>query len=202
VRFIGDSEGAVNVANLGPQYLSERGVILALGASTVSWHGANAWFEAGGMLRYSPSPNDAGRLVPDYRGGVSFTRGIGGLLARGGHGLFAETNDDGIFVSRFGNDTLLYSQNRTGYTLRSRETFGSLHAQVYWNGNATVDVLRQYWANYVETGPGVRFRFEEWRVPLRFSVDAMRGAYLVNQGNPRRPNFNDVRVGIWYAFTK
>jgi tetratricopeptide (TPR) repeat protein len=202
VRFIGDSQGALNVANLGPQYLSERGVILALGASTVPWHGANAWFEAGEMLRYSPSANDAGRLVPDYRGGVSFTRGIGGLLARGGHGLFAETNDDGIFVSRFGNDTLLYSQNRAGYTLRSREKFGSLHAQVYWNGNATVDVLRQYWANYVETGPGVRFRFEEWRVPLRFSVDAMRGAYLVNLGNPRRPNFNDVRVGIWYAFTK
>jgi tetratricopeptide (TPR) repeat protein len=202
VRFIGDSAGAVNVANLGPQYLSERGVILALGASTVSWHGANAWFEAGEMLRYSPSPGDAGRLVPDYRGGVSFTKGIGGLLARGGHGLFAETNDDGIFVSRFGNDTLLYSQNRAGYTLRSTETWGAVHAQVYWNGNATVDVLRQYWANYAETGPGVRFRFEEWRVPLRFSVDALRGAYLVNQGNPRRPNFNDVRVGIWYAFSK
>jgi tetratricopeptide (TPR) repeat protein len=202
VRFIGDSEGAVNVANLGPQYLSERGVILALGASTVAWHGANVWFEAGEMLRYSPSPNDTGRLVPDYRGGVSFTKGIGGLLARGGHGLFAETNDDGIFVSRFGNDTLLYSQNRAGYALRSREKVGSLHAQVYWNGNGTVDVLRQYWANYAETGPGVRFRFEEWRVPLRFSVEALRGAYLVNQGNPRRPNFNDVRVGIWYAFTK
>jgi hypothetical protein len=154
------------------------------------------------MLRYSPSPSDTGRLVPDYRGGVSFTKGIGGLLARGAHGLFAETNDDGIFVSRFGNDTLLYSQNRAGYTLRSTEAWGGLHAQVYWNGNATVDVLREYWANYAETGPGMRFRFEEWRVPLRFSVDAMRGAYLVNQGNPRRPNFNDVRVGIWYAFTK
>jgi len=202
VRFIGDSQGAVNVANLGPQYLSERGVILALGASTIPWHGANAWFEAGEMLRYSPSASDAGRLVPDYRGGVSFTKGIGGLLARGGHGLFAETNDDGIFVSRFGNDTLLYSQNRAGYTLRSTEAWGAIHAQVYWNGNATVDALRQYWANYAETGPGVRFRFEEWRVPLRFSIDAMRGAYLENQGNPRRPNFNDVRVGIWYAFTK
>jgi hypothetical protein len=208
MRFIGDSQGAVNVASVangGPQYLSERGVILALGASTSQYHGANAWFEAGEMLRYSPSAGDTGRLVPDYRGGVSFTKGIGGLLARGGHWLFAETNDDGIFVSRFGNDTLLYSQNRAGYTLRSMETLraiGSIHVQVYWNGNARVDVLRQYWANYAETGPGVRFRFEEWRVPLRFSIDAMRGAYLVNQGNPRRPNFNDVRVGIWYAFTK
>jgi tetratricopeptide (TPR) repeat protein len=202
VRFVGDSAGAVNLANLGPQYLSERGVILALGASTSVWHGANGWFEAGEMLRYSPSPGDAGRLVPDYRGGVSFTKGIGGVLARGAHGLFAETNDDGIFVSRFDKDTLLYSQNRAGYTLRSTEGWGGVHAQVYWNGNATVDVLRQYWANYVETGPGVRFRFEEWRVPLRFSIDAVRGAYLINQGNPRGPNFSDVRVGVWYAFTK
>jgi tetratricopeptide (TPR) repeat protein len=201
VRFIGDTQGAVNVPNLGPQYLSERGVILALGASTVPWHGANAWFEAGEMLRYSPSASDPGRLVPDYRGGVSFAKGIGGLLARGGHGLFAETNDDGIYVSRFGKDTLLYSQNRAGYTLRSAEA-GGIHAQVYWNGNVTADVLRQYWANYVETGPGVRFRFEEWRVPLRFSIDVMRGAYLINQGNPRRPNFNDVRVGIWYVSTR
>jgi tetratricopeptide (TPR) repeat protein len=202
VRFIGDSEGAVNVPNLGPQYLSERGVILALGASTNPWHGATAWFEAGEMLRYSPSASDQGRVVPDYRGGVSFTKGLGGLLARGGHGLYTETNDDGLFVSRFGNDTLLYSQNRAGYTLRSSEGFGGFHAQVYWNGNATVDALRQYWANYAETGPGVRFQFEQWRVPLRFSIDALRGAYLVNQGNPRGPNYNDVRIGIWYAFTK
>jgi hypothetical protein len=205
VRFVGDSAGAVNIANLGPQYLSERGVILALGASTTPWHGANGWFEAGEMLRYSPSPGDAGRLVPDYRGGVSFTKGIGGVLARGAHGLFAETNDDGIFVSRFDKDTLLYSQNRAGYTLRPVEGWGAvgaIHVQVYWNGNATVDALGQYWANYVETGPGLRFRFEEWRVPLRFSIDAVRGAYLINQGNPRGPNFNDVRVGVWYAFTK
>ncbi len=201
-RFIGDSTGAVNVANLGPQYLSERSVILAVGAATSRWHGANAWFEAGEMLRYSPSAGDPSRAVPDYRGGVSFTKGIGGMMARGGHGLFAETNDDGIFVSRFGRDTLLYSQNRTGYTLRSTDGMGAFHAQIHWNWNITADALGQYWANYAETGPGVRFRFEEWRVPLRFSVDALRGAYLINQGNPRGPNFNDVRVGIWYVFSK
>jgi hypothetical protein len=66
----------------------------------------------------------------------------------------------------------------------------------------TADAQGQYWANYTETGPGVRFRFDEWKVPLRFSIDGMRGAYLINEGNPRRPNFNDVRVGIWYAITK
>jgi Tfp pilus assembly protein PilF len=201
VRFIGDTEGAVNVANLGPEYLSERSVILGLGAATDSWHGATAWFEAGESLRYSPTAADPGRVVPDYRGGVAYGKGWGGLLARGGHGLFAETNDDGVYVSRFSHDMLLYSQNRTGYTFRSLEA-GGFHAQAYWNWNVTADALGQYWANYAETGPGVKFRFESLPAPVSFSVNAVRGAYLVNQGNPRRPNFNDVRVGIWYAFTK
>ena len=140
--------------------------------------------------------------MPDYRGGVAFGKGFGGLLARGGHGWFAETNDDGIYVSRFSNDTLLYSQNRTGYTLRGAEGMGGFHAQFFWNWNVTADALGQYWANYAETGPGIKFRFEAMPSPVSFSVSALRGAYLVNQGNPRGPNFNDVRVGIWYAFSR
>ena len=52
-------------------------------------------------------------------------------------------------------------------------------------------------ANTVETGPGVRFRVH----PLQFTVNFLRGAYLVNQSNPYRPNFNDIRIGVWYAFT-
>jgi tetratricopeptide (TPR) repeat protein len=194
VRFIGDARGAVNLgANLGPQYLSERSVILGLGVTTIPWKGATAWFEAGESLRYRPTPTDSGRVVPDYRGGVSFGKGIGHALAREVHGLFAETNDDGVFVSRFGNDTLLYSQNRAGYTVGGR-------AQLYWNWNATVDARGEYWANYVETGPGVRFRFDG--VPVLFSVNALRGAYLINTDNPRRPNFNDIRIGVWYAFSR
>src|SRR5208283_2907173 len=126
-RFVGDTSGAVNFANLGAQYLSERSVILGLGASTIPWHGATGWFEAGESLRYSPTTADPGRLVPDYRGGVAYAKGFGNLLARGTHGLFAETNDDGIFVSRFGDDTLLYSQNRAGYTLRASEVLAGFH---------------------------------------------------------------------------
>jgi hypothetical protein len=38
--------------------------------------------------------------------------------------------------------------------------------------------------------------------PFQFSVNFLRGAYLVNEGNVHRPNYNDVRIGIWYAFTK
>ncbi|HWZ32189.1 MAG TPA: tetratricopeptide repeat protein [Bryobacteraceae bacterium] len=200
-RFIGDTQGAVNVANLGPQYLSERSVILGAGVATATWNGATGWFEAGESLRYAPTQQDPGRVVPDYRGGVSFAKGFGQLLSQGRHGLFAETNDDGLYVSRFGKDTLLYSQNRAGYTLRSVEGFRGLHTQLYWNINATADAIGQYWANYAETGPGLRFRFETMP-SLLFSVNALRGAYFINQGNPRGPNFNDVRVGIWYAFTK
>lgn len=202
LRFIGDVKGAVEVANLGAQYLSERSVIAAAGLATAPWHGATGWFEAGEALRYAPSGSGSALAVPDYRGGIAFGKGLGNLLARGSHGLYAETNDDGIFVSRFHNDMLLYSQNRTGYTLRGAEGSGEFHAQIYWNANVTADEQRQYWANYVETGPGIRFRFEGSRVPLLFSIDALRGVYLVNQGNPRRPNFNDLRIGVWYAFSK
>lgn len=201
VRFIGDADGPVNIANLGPEYLSERSAILALGAASSPFHGATAWFEAGESLRYSPSAADPGVVVPDYRGGVSYAKGFGGLLATGRHGLFAETNDDGLYVSRFDHDTLLYLQNRAGYTLKALET-GGFHAQLYWNFNATVDAKGQYWADFAETGPGVRFRFESLHAPVTFSVNALRGAYLINAGNPGRPNFNDIRVGIWYAFTR
>jgi Tfp pilus assembly protein PilF len=190
-RLVGDSRGAVDFANWGPQYLSERSLIFGLGVSTKAFYGATGWFEAGEALRWNPTIADPGRLVPDYRGGVSYVKGFGHLLTKGSRGIFAETNDDGIYVSRFGKDTLLYSQNRAGLTLR-----GS--TQLYWNANATVDMLGQYWANYVETGPGMKFKFES----LLFSVNLLRGAYLINQGNPRGPNFNDLRIGVWYAFTR
>jgi Tfp pilus assembly protein PilF len=202
VRLVGDSRGEVYLANYGPQYLSERSIILALGVATKPVFGAFGWFEAGESLRLNPTFADPGRLLPDYRGGVSYVKGIGRLLTRGARGAFAETNDDGIYVSRFNKDTLLYSQNRAGITMRQLETFGGLHTQFYWNANATVDMQGQYWANYVETGPGMKFKFESSHVPMLFSVNLLRGAYLVNQGNPRSPNFNDLRIGVWYAFTR
>lgn len=201
VRLVDDARGAVEFANWGAQYLSERSAILGLGVSTKTIYGATGWFEAGESFRFDPTMSDPGRAVPDYRGGVSFTKGLGHLLAGGSHGLFAETNDDGLYVSRFQKDTLLYLQNRAGLTLRGMESFGGFHAQLYWNGNLNADAQGQYWANYVETGPGVKFKFEGSRVPLLFSVKLLRGAYLVNQGNPRGPNFNDLRIGVWYAFT-
>lgn len=186
LRFIGDARGAVRLgANISPQNLSERSVIAGVGLASTPWRGLMAWFEAGEALRYQIPHGETGTALPDYRGGISYSNAL-----RGPRRLFAETNDDGVFISRFGNDSLLYSQNRTG------RTFGE-SVQVYWNWNATVDATGEYWANTVETGPGVRFRLN----PLQFTVNFLRGAYLVNQSNPYRPNFNDVRIGVWYAFT-
>ena len=66
----------------------------------------------------------------------------------------------------------------------------------------TQDTLRQYWANYVEAGPGVRLHWKGMPPSLLFSVSVMRGAYTHNEDNPRGPNFFDIRAGVWYAFTR
>lgn len=191
MRLLGDLKGTLE-AGIGAQYLSERSVIFAAGLATGPWHGVTGWFEAGEALMYREAPGQTRRTQPDYRGGVSYTKGLGHLMGAESPGAFAETNDDGIFVSRFSDDSFLYSQNRGGYTLG---TF-----QMLWNANVTADAQRQYWANFVETGPGVRFRFNG--LPFLFSANLLRGAYLFNQYNPRRPNYNEVRVGVWYAFTR
>jgi tetratricopeptide (TPR) repeat protein len=197
-RFIGDIKQTVQTT-AGPQYLSETSLIFGVGVASVPWHGATGWFEAGEAVKYLGSRKDVGAAIPDYRGGVSYAKGFGHVSA-GSRGWFAESNDDAIFVSRFANDLLMYSQNRTGYTPAPLENFG-LSTQVFWNYNATTDTQRQYWANFVETGPGLRFKVQPLPKML-FSVNFLRGAYLINEGNPRRPNYFDLRVGIWYAFTR
>ncbi|MDP8979909.1 MAG: tetratricopeptide repeat protein [Acidobacteriota bacterium] len=194
IRFIGDLRGAAGPAagNSQPQYLSEDSVIFGVGASTSAWHGVRGWMEAGEAVKYVTSRKDVSTAIPDYRGGLAYAKGFGHLLGSEG-GFFAENNSDAVFISRFQKDFIVYSQTRTGYTLAPR-------AQVYLNWNASVDRLRQYWANAVETGPGVRFRVVG--LPLLFSVDLLRGVYTVNEGNPRKPNYFDLRAGFWYAITK
>ena len=198
-RFIGDTRGET-VVNVQPQYLSESSVILGVGASTPAWHGLNGWFEAGEAMKYLGSRKDVGAMVPDYRGGLSFARGFGQLLNGSSGGVFAETNDDGVYISRFNNDMLLYSQNRVGVTMRPNETLG-FQAQFYWNANITLDQRGEYWANTVEVGPGVRFRFSGLPQSLLFSVNALRGGYLIRDGAAARPAYYDLRAGFWYAFT-
>lgn len=202
-RFIGDTRRSIGGARQValPQYLSESSFIAGVGVASRQWHGLMAWGEAGEAISYLHRPG-TGRAIPDYRGGLSFARGWGQQMRSETGGRFFETNADGVFVSRFGNDSLAYSQNRLGYTSPPIARLGGLQTQIYLNGNVTVDVKRQPWANFVEAGPGVRFRWS-WMPPsLVFSVNVMRGAYLLNAGNPRGPNFNDLRIGFWYAVTR
>lgn len=195
VRFIGDSRETTGTPawNGLPQYLSESAFILAAGLRTETWHGVTGWFEAGSAAGYM-----TGHMLPDYRGGVSAARSVGAALSGESSGTFADTMLDGVFVSRFGNDSLLYLQTRLGYSFGPK----ALRAQAYWNANATVDVQRQYWANYLETGPGLRWRTDWMPAGMFLTANLLRGVYLINSGNPRGPNFNDVRLGVWYAFTR
>lgn len=199
-RFVGDVRGTTE-STLGPQYLSETSFIFGVGVATTPWHALTSWFEAGAAVKYLASRTDVGAIIPDYRGGVSYAKGFGHLLGAS-KGLYFETNDDAVFVSRFENDLLLYSQNRAGYTFAQSEGLGGLQAQIYWNGNATMDRLRQYWANFAETGPGLRFKFRSLPKSMLFSLNFLRGAYIINEYNPRGPNFWDLRAGLWYAFTR
>jgi Flp pilus assembly protein TadD len=201
-RFVGDIKGTTG-PTLGatqPQYLSESSFIFGAGVSSVPWHGATGWFEAGEAVKYLAARKDVGSMIPDYRGGISYGKGFGHFIG-GKPGLFFESNEDGVFVSRFQNDFLFYSQNRSGYTFARSDALNGFQAQLYLNYNLTTDRLRQYWANFVEAGPGVRFRVAAMPRNMLFSVNLLRGVYTVNEGNPRKPNYFDVRAGFWYAFT-
>ena len=191
VRLVGDMRG--NVGMFWPQYLSESAVILAGGVRTVPWHAVSLWFEAGTEIGYLSH-----HMLPDYRGGVSTGRAIGHSLAAEQGGWFADTTADGVFVSRFGNDFIVYSQSRAGYTAGP----AAWRAQLYWGGNLTFDGQRQYWANFVETGPGIRWHDSLMPPSMYVTFNLLRGAYLLNRGNPRQPNFDDIRAGVWYALSR
>lgn len=197
-RFVGDTRRTTGDAL--PQYLSESSIILGVGLATTPWHGAVSWFEAGTAVSYLWARKDQPRIAPDYRGGVSFSRGFGRLLGGEGAGAFFETTADAVFLSRFQNDIIIYSQNRLGVTLPAIAS--GFQSQLFWNYHVTADAQRQYWANFFESGPGLRFRWQ-WMPPsLSFTVSALRGAYRIMDGNPRAPVFYDLRVGIWYAYTR
>lgn len=194
LRLIGNLRGSIQrPGEVYPQYLSESAVIPAVGIATPVHKGLMAWAEAGYAMSYLTRRDNQPQQRADYRGGVSFSRGFGRLLGAGSSGLFFENHEDGVFVSRFNNSVILYSQNKLGFTYRK--------LQLYWNGNLTADPKRQYWANFVETGPGLRFRAPFMPPALVFSVDVLRGQYLIRQGNPNPMRFHDVRAGFWYAFS-
>lgn len=193
VRFIGDTRGTTGAPGAGilPQYLSESAIIPGVGLATTPWHGLLGWAEAGLAIGYRTH-----HALSDYRGGISFTKSFGHMLNSESGGFFFESNDDAIFVSRFGNDFLLYSQNRAGY----RPSLGSFRSQFYFNANVTMDQKRQPWANFFESGPGVRFHFYPMPSAMYFTANYLRGNYTM-QGAPGGQTFTDIRAGFWYAFT-
>ncbi|MBI4906438.1 MAG: tetratricopeptide repeat protein [Acidobacteria bacterium] len=195
LRFVGDSQRGAGA--LSPQYLSESSFIGAVGVATSSWKGLTAWAEAGNALRYRDRP-DIGRMTPDYRAGASFGRAIGPGKAIAEPGWFVESHADVVMLSRFRWNTLGYLQNRGGYTL---PPVGPLQWQLNWNANVVTDRNRELWANFFDTGPGVRFRLKSMPASMSWSVDLLRGAYLLPTGGARKPEYYDIRAGIWYAFT-
>ena len=200
LRLVGDSSPLGGPAY--PQYLSESAFILGAGLATQPWKGLMAWGEAGTSVSYQPRADSQNRALPDYRGGLSFGKGIGKLPGGSEAGGFYENHEDAVFVARFDNTFMVYCQNKAGYSFSPARALGGLTASLYANFNATGDTKRQYWANFVEAGPGLRFRFAFLPRSFYFSVDALRGVHLVNDGNPRRPNYYDLRAGFWYAFSK
>ena len=195
-RFLGDARGIERsrTAIANPQYLSESAAILGVGFSTPVKHGVSAWAEAGTALSYR-NRSDQARATPDFRGGMVVARLIGTPLGSEKKGWFAETANDAVFVSRFDNDVILVSQNRIGWTLNQNvQTFTAI--------NANTDVKSQYWANFIELGAGIRTRWSALPPNVHFTLQALRGVYTMNAGNPRRPNYFDIRAGFWYAITR
>jgi hypothetical protein len=197
-RFIGDVKSSLPMHTVDPQYLSESSFIAGVGVSTRTWHHFMGWAEAGEAMKYLPARHDIGAAIPDYRGGLNYTKGFGHLLGNDKSGLFYETVDEAIYVSRFQKDWLFYSRHRAGETF----SFGRESAQLLWNANYVRDSQNQYWANSIELGPGIKAHFHWMPRNVYFSADFLRGVYTNNAYNPGRPNYNDIRVAFWYALTK
>lgn len=194
VRFSGDTRGGIGPVQ--PQYLSESSVIFAGGVSTRYWHHLVGWAEAGVSVNYLPGRSDLRRAMPDYRAGVAHSQGWGALLDGEAKGWFVDTVNNAVFLSRFDHNTLLMTQDRAGYTWK--------WAQLFWHGNLTGDVKQQAWANFTETGPGVRFRLSR---QAHVTTSYLNGWFLKGGVAPigsttPRTTYHDVRVGLWYAFTR
>ena len=195
IRFIGDLRGVgQTVPGINPQYFSESSVIFGLGIATQVKRGLMGWFEVGTSVRYRHR-NDVALAVSDLRGGLSFARAWRGPVRLG----FLETNDDAVFISRFQNDGIFYSQNRIGYRVVESEQAPGSQASLFWNVNLTADARRQPWANFVETGPGLRFRTTGMPASMSVTTNFLRGAYLLNGYPGGKAKFFDLRIGLWYA---
>jgi Tfp pilus assembly protein PilF len=171
-----------------PQFLSESSLIAGVGVRTKTWRGVMLWGEAGEAASYlrRPPPGTP-RLGPDYRGGLAWFGHIGKTLGSESAGPFVEAAGDAVFLSRFQNNVIAYWQMRPGYRLPWR-------AQVFWNTNVTFDRFRYAYANFVEYGPGFRFRLPGL---VDVTISGLRGRYFLE-----RPPYYDLRISLWYAASR
>lgn len=197
-RLIGDlgrGRGLTGPAGqAAPGALSESAVVLGAGLVTERKRGWMAWGEAGGSWQYFAKKFAMPTIRSDYRGGVNYAKAWGAANLGSEGGWFGASTFDGVFLSRFGNNTLFYGQNRVGWHV------GGAPVQVYVNLNLTGDVLRTDWANFAEVGPGVRWKAPGMPAGLYLFADAVYGRHLV-RGGTRDRRYIDVRAGVWYAFT-
>jgi Tfp pilus assembly protein PilF len=209
LRWLGDTKtcSMLVACQGGPgPMLSDSAVIAAAGVNRYLTPHLFVWAEAGRAfsyagtnytLNYNPA---AGTGQQDYRGGASYLRGWGAAANNGESGWFGETGADAVYVSRYDHNSLLYTQFRAGYTLPDLP--GGLRLQPLWNANWTVDARRQWWGNFIETGPGVRFHWAALPPKLSFRTDFVRGAYLVSPDGLHPRTYWDARVSLWYAITR
>ena len=202
LRWIGDTRMRDNLRYYSGSpgaMLSDSAFILSGGMLRYLTQRLFLWFEAGRAFSYLGSNPASGWGQADIRGGASYLNGRGSLGNNGERGWFGEWGLDALYNSRYGEDFLIYGQTRGGYTLPALR---GIDVQALWNLNLTTDARRQWWGNLAETGPGVRVRWAGLPEHMALRADFVRGAYLVNTANPRRPNYWDLRTGIWYAFTR
>ena len=127
--------------------------------------------------------------TPDYRGGLSFARSRG-------RNWFARDHRRRAVPEPLSERGLLYSQNRAGYSADARAPGVS----VLLERNVTVDAqaailgqLRRDRARDPDSQHAAGISRDLDRVPAR--------RLHVNENNPRRPNFYDLRIGLWYALS-
>ncbi len=198
-RLLGDLGRQTRIGR--PQDLSENAVVFAVGVATTPWKGVFGWAEAGTAVSFLPRAG-SDRAREDYRGGVGYLKGFGPGMSQETPGWFVESDWNGVFVSRFENDFLVYLQHRAGYSPAPLAWLGGLRTQLYWAGNVTFDARRLEWANFLETGPGVKFRWPFFPKSLFLTASLLKGKYTVPQRGYRPPDFVDFRVGFGYAVTR
>lgn len=197
LRFLGDARTGLKYHMY--DYLSETSVIPAVGLKVQLHPRAYGWFEAGEAVSYLGRRRDTGLAMPDYRGGIGWSKGWGRLFGSPEDGWFAESAVDGVYIHRQQDDMLLYSQSQTGYTL-GRDASGHQWS-VYCNYNLIADSRGDQWANKFEIGPGIRLSLKGMPRGMLIRYDVLYGRYTMPY-TPLNAGSWDVRTGIWYAFSR